>query len=107
VTLPFGGGNGPVLVASDPKRGGWSYGFVRAAPRLVSRVYVQRASPAGRPLGTPRLVTSPDARALEPRLSATPGGTLLVGWSQQPLNCSADACTAGAPDSVMARLIRP
>ena len=107
VTLRFGGGNGSVLVASDPKRGGWSYGFVRAAPRLVSRVYVQRADAAGRPRGTPRLVTSPDARALEPRLSATPGGTLLVGWSQQPLNCSAEACTAGAPDTVMARLIRP
>ena len=107
VTLNFPDSNGAVLVASDPRRGGWSYGFGATAPRLVSRVYVQRANAAGRPLATPRLVTAPDARALEPRLSATPGGTLIVAWSQQPINCAASACTIGAPDTVMARLIRP
>ena len=107
VTLNLPDSNGAVLVASDPRRGGWSYGFGDTAPRLVSRVYVQRANAAGRPLATPRLVTAPDARALEPRLSATPGGTLIVAWSQQPINCAASACTIGAPDTIMARLIRP
>ncbi len=86
-----------------------SFGAATAVSlRVLLDAAGRRRSPAtGRQLGTPRLVTSPDARALEPRLSATPGGTLLVGWSQQPLNCSADACTAGAQETVMARLIRP
>jgi hypothetical protein len=107
VPVPAGIGNGNVRVAADTKGGGWTYAFVRDAPRLVSRVYVQRASASGRPLGRATAVTGPDDRASEPSLAATDRGTVVVGWADEPVTCKADACTGGGAGTVNVRLLRP
>lgn len=106
--LPYRMGTGPVIVASNPDRGGWAYGFVREGDGLAREVLVQRASSTGRPTAAARLVSQPGHRAFEPAITAIPGGTLLVAWSEQPIRCDAGGgCIGGGGDSIHARLIRP
>jgi hypothetical protein len=107
VPVPAGDGNGNIRVAPDTRAGGWTYAFVRDGPRLVSRVYVQRASASGRPLGRAIAVTGEDDRASEPSLAATGRGTVVVGWADEPVTCQANACTGGGVGTVNVRLLRP
>ncbi|MBW3607980.1 MAG: hypothetical protein KY463_06445 [Actinobacteria bacterium] len=105
--LPYRLRAGPVVVASDPARGGWAYGFVRDSSGPARQVFVQRATSTGRPAGTPRMVSQPAHRAGEPLLASTGGGTLLVGWTDTKIACDfGGGCVTGT-SSVRTRLVRP
>lgn len=107
VKLPNGGGNGPVIAAAGPRRGSWTYAFTRRAERLANHVFVQRATAGGRPLGRARRVTSVDARALGPQISALSRGRLLVGWGQEGVSCRGRSCTSTGAMTARVRVIRP
>ena len=107
VDLPYRLGNGPVIVASDPRRGGWAYAFVREGKGLVTRVHLQRANADGQPAGSVQLVSQADHRAYRPTVTPVPGGALLVSWGEDQIVChSSGSCTTGTT-SVRARRIRP